>query len=514
MKGIIHSAVRGFALAFLIGISASAFGEVLTVTLQSGEWEWAEEGQGSGGQKILAREFGAMQVPGKPIMPGRIFYIAVPPDAMVADVTFEGKQQWVDGEFYIEPGGISLPARDFSDDELESARQQYRTNFENTYFSDSPFPSRACRYVGIGGFRKYQLVRVEYSPWQYFPASGRVLYTSEVSVRIEYEQIGLLEKHINLSDTAMDDVAQELIVNYKDAREWYAVGPQPLGTDDYQYIIMCTDATRDAVEPLADWKRSTARRVKIFTKEWLEANTDYPTYELERQIRYYLRDNYQTWNSVYFIIVGDTDVIPMRECTAGNGGTWPAATDTYYGELSLYDSESWDYDWDGNYAERTEDNIDWAMELIVGRIPDNDATTVQAICERMRDFEMDTGIWKDHALLLGAIWNYEDQDRSGDDKTDHAYTCAEMLGDWSWSGWITHTLYETAGLDPSPYTPVWSLTDTNVLSAWNTGHYSIVNMGGHGNSYGIYRRIWQSDDGDGNPRDDQRRGRRYAVLRP
>jgi len=147
-----------------------------------------------------------------------------------------------------------------------------------------------------------------------------------------------LDKSIKLSDTIKEDEAMELIYNYAEARKWYPVQPKPLGSTDYKYIIMCTEATEDAVEVLADWKRSIGIRTKVFTKEWLEANTEYPTIPFERQIRYYLRDNYATWNAEYFLIVADTDVIPMRACTAGDGGTWASYTDTYYGELSLTDS--------------------------------------------------------------------------------------------------------------------------------------------------------------------------------
>ncbi len=477
--------------------SIHCFGETLTVNIKAGDYEVVRSE--SGRDRIAAPAFGTRQVPGKPAVPSRIFYIAIPPDGEVSKVTFEGDPVWLDGTYDIEPGGISLPARDFDKQELEAARKEYDVNYELTYSQDKPYPSESRRYVGGGGFRKYRFVRVEYSPWQYYPKSRQILYTPEVNVNIEYTRVGVLESHVNLSDTAMEDRAQELLINYKDAQEWYPVQPQPLGSPDYRYVIMCTDATRDAVEPLADWKRSIGTRVKIFTKEELEADPLYTSYELERKIRYYLRDNYQDWNTIYFLIVGDTDVIPMRECTAGDGGTWPSFTDTYYAELSLMDSASWDDDWDGNYAERTEDNIDWAMELAVGRIPDNDPATIQAICEKIRDFEMDTGTWKKRSLHLGAIWNYTNQDGGGGTKSDQAYVYDEMFGDWTWTGWTRYTMYEQAGVDPSIFASTWNLTDTNVRNVWDNGQYALVNMGGHGNDYGIYRRIWQWDDGDGIP---------------
>ena len=479
-------------LAFSFFIVHYSFAEVLKVKLQAGEFEIIAE---ENGDTISASTFGTMQIPGKPVLPSKIFFIAIPPDAEVSKVWFDGDDRFLDGTYYIEPGSLSLPARNITPEEFAAAKLEYQQNFDLVYSSNDAYPAKPAEYIGGGGLRKYKLVRVRYTPWQYFPLSGRILFTTEITVNIEYDRLGKLDASISLADTANEDIAAEMIFNYGEARQWYPVQPKPLGSTDYPYIIMCTDATRDAVEPLADWKRSIGYRVNIFTKEWLQANTSYPGVPFERQIRYYLRDNYATWNAQYFLIVADTDIIPMRSCTAGDGGTWPSYTDTYYGELSQLDSFSWDYDWDGNYAERTQDSIDWAMELSVGRIPDNDPAVVQAICEKIRDFEMDTGTWKLRSLHLGGIWNYTNENGGGGEKSDHAYVYDEMFGDWSWTGWTRHTMYEQAGIDPSVFASTWALTRTNVQTQWRTGQYALVNFGGHGytDGSGVMSVVWNGD---------------------
>ena len=501
MKGPLFTTLRtALSISIVILLTHSlCFGETVSVKIEAGEWSL---GLGHmGGDRIIAPHFGTIQVPGEPAVPSKVFYIAVPPDAEVSSVSFDADSNWLEGKYNIEPGGMVLPARDITKEEFEAAKREYERNFDLTYSKDEPYPPQSCRHVGGGGFRKYKLVRIQYSPWLYYPKSMRILHTPEIEVNIEYKRLGKLEKHVKLYDTANEDTAREIIVNYPEAQEWYPQEPRPLGAGDYKYIIMCTEATKDAVEVLADWKRSIGMRVKVFTKEWLEANTAYPSYELERQIRYYLRDNYQDWNALYFLVVADTDVIPMRACTAGAGGTWGSNTDAYYGELSLLDSFSWDDDWDGNYAERTEDDIDWVMELAVGRIPDNDPATVQAICEKIRDYEMDTGTWKKRGLFLAAIWNYTNEDGSGYSKSDHAYVMEEMMNDWSWPGWFFCTMYERGGLDPSVFSSTLPLTTDMVRLVWDDGQYGLVNMGGHGytNGSGIVRKVWDTDDGDGIP---------------
>lgn len=500
MKSIVSLKPLVFCILLIstVNIVSPCHGEMISVTIEAGEYSISVDA--SGRDLISASNFGMRKVPGKPSLPAKIFYIAIPPDAEVSNVTFDAQTIYLEGSFDIAPGNIYL----HSDGEnYESALREYQENYDEIYNQDLPYPAKQFRYLGIGGFRKYKLVRIEYSPWQYYPLSGLVLFASEVTVNIEYERANRLTAQVNLSDVVREDFAQEVIVNYDEAQQWYQssmdVSPMdviPQGSYNYKYIIMCLNATRDAVRPLEEWKRSMGYRVRVFTKEWLQANTAYPSSDLEQQIRYYLRDNYLAWGANYFLIVADTDEIPMRECIAHPDGHTYSYTDTYYGELSQLDNASWDSDGDGQYAEFGQDNIDWVMELNVGRIPDNDTAVVQAICEKVRTYEMDTGAWKKRALFLGAIWNYDDEGEPGNVQTDGAEVMEEMMNDWSWSGWTRHTMYENQGLDPSIYPMTWALNQPNVRNVWDNGQYALVNMEGHGNSSGEYRRIWIWDDGN------------------
>ena len=449
------------------------------------------------------------------MMPYRVFHVAIPPDADVSDVRFSFESASVDGTYNIEPAGVRLPAGDATDEEISKALDEYNANFDATYSADDPYPAETARYLGVGGFRKYKLVRIAYSPWQYLPKSMRMKYTPEISVSIDYKRLGKLEDHVKLYDRVREDRAREIILNYDEAQEWYPETPKPLDASDYTYIIMCTDATANAVEVLADWKRSIGVRVKVFTKEWLQENTAYPGYELERQIRYYLRDNYLAWGAEYFLIVGDHNVIPFRVCDSSSDGgdPKPSGTDTYYGELSLTDSASWDDDWDGRYAEWDDDNIDWLIELDVGRIPDNISTVIQKICEKTRDYEMDTGTWKKRGLFLAGMIEYAHEDFGPLIKCDSAYAMEEMINDWTWSGWYHCTMYEQDGIDPSVFSSTMSLMNELVRIVWNNGQYGLVNLAGHGNDYGIYRRIWVNDNnGNGIPNGDSGSSTRLSSM--
>jgi hypothetical protein len=482
------------ALPLGMGIRA----ETLKVKLEAGEYHW-ELGTDKG-DNLIAPQFGMINNPGKPRMPSKIFYIAVPPDAEISIVSFSGNARELDGIYNIESAELALPAREFTNEEYNAAKKERDANYNQIYSSNNPFPSVFAENLGTGGFRKYRFLQIRYSPWQYCPKSMKIQFTPEIQVSIEYKRLGKLDNNLKLYDTGNEDTARELILNYGDAQKWYPPTPKPLDASDYRYVIMCTDATRDAVEPLVNWKESIGMRVHVFTKEWLEANTAYPSYELERQIRYYLRDNYLTWGAEYFLIVADTDIIPMRECNAEDGGGRISFTDSYYGELSDIDSYSWDDDWDGFYGECTHDTIDWALELAVGRIPDNNPATVQAICEKIRTYEMDTGSWKKRSLMCAPMWAY-----STGSATDHAYVAENMMSDWTWSGWFHYTMYEKEGLSPSTFPSTSPLTKEMLLAVWDNGQYALVNFGGHGytNGSGVVRKVWDTDDGDGVPEDSE-----------
>lgn len=442
--------------------------------------------------------FGSLLVPGKPKLPARVFSIALPPGAKVTSVAFDPEPPVViPGEFRIAPVPPTLPLN--QDARLKAVKtSQWEKAYRSCYGSDRPFPEQPTLHVGEGALRRYNFVRVAFFPLAYRPQSKKLLLTRQVRVQVNYRLADkeLWEREL-LEDLAAEKLAARLLINYQQARGWYPQSPK--STSVHDYVIITIPSLVQAVAPLTAWKETIGRTPYVVTSDWIDST--YSGDDLLQKVRNFLRDKYPQpqWGIEDVLIVASVNDIPMRTCHVDpSSHSNPTPTDYYYAELSQPDSLSWDSDGDGYYGEYLEDDVDFAPEVYIGRILHNDTTSVQKICEKLVDFERDTGSWKQRALLLGAMSNYENEDTTGWPRTDGA-TLMEVISDSLLSGWTVTKMYEEAGIRPSIYPHDYPLTKENVEGYWSTGRYAVVTWNSHGNSWGAYRKYWATDDGDSIP---------------
>ena len=213
-----HGLLHGIVLCFAV-VAPAAGAESLTVTLHAGDYAINQKGAA---QSVTASAFGMRNVPGEPVLPEQVFLIAVPPEAHVTGVSFDGRATSLGSGYRLEPGTVDLPARVATDAELARAQREYLDNHTRVFGSDTLFPKTCARYLGTGGLRKYQVVRVAYTPWQYRGLSGELLFTSQLTVRVDYECSSKLAQTIHLDDTVGESEAQLRICNYAEAKAWYA----------------------------------------------------------------------------------------------------------------------------------------------------------------------------------------------------------------------------------------------------------------------------------------------------
>jgi hypothetical protein len=446
----------------------------ITVTIPIGSYQFVEEKQG---YELTIENFGRLLIPGKPNLPSKIFSIAIPPGAKVQDVTFDVKDSIVlSGEYTIAPN--VLPRVIGPENSVLYARDQqlYEQNYKSVYGQNNPYPQSIGEVIGTGGYRKYNLVDVRITPFIYYPLSGKLMYHPDVTVTIQYTfPKGFSAKDIMIDNLpSTEQTAKEIILNYYQAKNWYANAPG--GRDQYDYVIITLDSLTSSVSALADWESAKGRSVNIVTTSWI--NSNYNGYDLAAKMRSFLIEKYPSgaWGIMDVCLIGGYDDIPMRR-TAQDLGYGEPETDYYYAELSLPDSESWDVNGNHQYGENS-DPIDFQAEINVGRIPWSDPDTVQNICEKSVAYEQNTDdSFKKNILLLGAFfWDDTDNAVLMEYKTNPA--------NYPWmSDWTITRLYEDA---QSSYPCDYDLTYNNVESAWSSGTYAFVDWAGHGNPDACY----------------------------
>jgi hypothetical protein len=470
----------------------------LRITLNANDYRIEDTREGS--QIIQMHEFGNLLVPGKPMLPAKVFMIALPPGVEVHSVTITGIGGIeLPGTYVIKPAHQLLPA-DNDQQLITEVNQEWQANYNSTYFSDAPYPEKIGHYSGTGQLRKYTFARVAFFPFTYYPKSGRLLLHSACRVVISYSisthsAVGPEKMEQVLSDTVAEERAARLLVNYQQAKSWYTPNKTIRLRQLHDYVIITSDALQDSVAPFAHWKEYLGYSVQTVTTNWID-NT-YSGMDLQEKIRKFLIDKYIDWGIHYVLLVGGVDLIPMRQCfpdpyNHNPGSEYCPPTDYYYADLT----GNWDSDGDGFFGELGHDSVDFFPEVIVGRIPWN--TEIGSICQKLVRFEQDVGSWKNNALLLGSILNYQHEGYYGRLRTDCAELMEELVQDLL-NGWTYTKMYEMEGLRPCTYTCDLPLNQSNVVSNWSTNDYGVVNWGCHGATSSSWRHIWVWDDGDSIP---------------
>jgi hypothetical protein len=467
--------LSGLALVFLFLLTAVNFAvadekqATVSVTIPAGTYEIRGTDRGD---EISVDEFGRLLIPGKPILPSKIFAVALPPGAEVVEVTFETGEGVALPESYEIPPA-PLPMVIGQEDPLiyEKRKQVYDENYNSVYGRDDPYPQNTIEFVRSAGYRKYNLADVRFTPFTYYPVSGRLIYYPEAIVHVSYRSS---EKWLdvitdNIAET--EQIAEEIILNYDQAKSWY----QQSGSSNkelHDFVIITLSSLTSSVTPLVDWETFKGRTVEVVTTSWI--NSNYSGYDLAERMRNFLRDKYPSgeWGIEDVLLVGHYDDVPMRRTWQDLGYGEPE-TDFYYAELSLPDNQSWDADGDHRYGEDS-DPIDFYAEVNVGRIPWSDPSTVLSICEKSAAYEQnnDPGFKKNILLLAAFFWNDDPNPR-----TDNA-VLMEAKVDQPWMyNWTMTRMYEAGH---SSYPMDYDLTHSNVVSVWSSGTFGFVDYAGHG----------------------------------
>ena len=426
------------------------------------------------GQDVIIENFGRLLVPGKPNLPSKIFAIAIPPGAEYMDVSYDtGKGVILPGAHELSP--VSLPrAIDNENPQIyEKEKQTFEENFNMVYGSNDPYPSSNVEFVRTAGYRKYNLVDVRVTPFTYRPISGQLTYYPEITIHVNYHYPKGGSDAVVDSLVKTEHIAEEIILNYEEAQDWYHNNILKGKIGLYDYVIITLDSLTASVQSLVDWETLKGRNVNVVTTSWI--NTNYAGYDLAEKIRNFLREKYPSgeWGIEDVLLVGHYDDVPMRR-TAQNVGYGAPETDYYYAELSQPDSSSWDADGDHQYGEDT-DPIDFYAEINAGRIPWSSTTTVQNICSKSVAYEQnnDPSFKKNILLLGGYFWA----------DTDNAvlmeYKTNPSLHPWM-ADWTTTKMYEKNADYYSSYACDYELLHSNVMAIWPSGTYAFVNWAGHG----------------------------------
>jgi VCBS repeat-containing protein len=263
----------------------------------------------------------------------------------------------------------------------------------DVYESENLFPGAVYESVGVGYCRGYAILTLNLFPIQYRPATGELLYYPVMSVQVELEETGYVNRFYR--DSFEDEAwVRSLVVNpeitdtYNEPSVTLYEGGLCDPSDNeglgYDYVIITTAGLFDITGTTYNWDDLISRKeadgleatkVKV---EDIVACEDYwnpnPLFnDTPALIREFCRDAYEDWGTLYILIGGDDEgpnMVERREMD--NAYESNVETDIYWTHLDKTFNDDEDDDW----GEEGDTGFDLYSEMYSGSIPCDDGTDI------------------------------------------------------------------------------------------------------------------------------------------
>ncbi|MBN2349779.1 MAG: VWA domain-containing protein [Bacteroidales bacterium] len=324
--------------------------------------------------------------PGDPSLPVLLKQIVLPPDVIQESVKYEivhKIEKELDGNYSIAPAPPPLFDQEVPLNEriiweiTKWGEPKEIISGRNIliYNQDAYYPAEYCQVIAGNQLRKWRAASVNYSPFRYNPVKSKLAYAEEIIIKITFKtDPGYYRDKTTknlMRDNSFDDLAQELFINFEQAKDWYQkalkddVPAVTNDTDDPDYAIITTEDIFNGSSMLDDFcffKLEMGYSVIVVTEHqthtaiWtggeytflnadggFEDVTGDPPGNRPEKIRKWLQTNYLTMGIQYVLLIGNPDPdnpepedlvgdIPMQICWPGVVSYYP--NDLFYADLT------------------------------------------------------------------------------------------------------------------------------------------------------------------------------------
>ncbi len=459
--------------------------DLILVSLQVSSFELIEQNDET--TVVDVPGFDQLNAIGFPRIPVRTVLIGLPPNSQLSQVSLLSDQ---DRKI---PGWYQLAeATSIANDSLFFPLVSEEKRIDSSSF----FPAQPFEIVGMQHIEGICAIEIRFYPFSYHQDDGMLSVHEKIVLSLTYES--QVDSSWSSTDhDHRDHLASSMLMNYDQIASLYQ-NKITFSDESVPLVIITTVPCEDRVVFLKNWREMTlGESVRVVNISWIKST--YAGEDTAEKIKAFLLEKYDQWQLEYVLFVGSHTYLPMRACypdPSDHSSSKETLTDLYYADLT----GEWDADDDGFFGERGDDSPDFYPELYVGRIPVDDPSMVEQICQKTISFESRDDSWKQRALLLGAMLYYDNEGGNQDiQKTDGSRLMESMnQAIFEYEDYQVTRLYETEGMSPSPFDSDDGLSAESVLKYWPDG-YGMVNWNAHGNAWAAQRKVWSVDDGDGVP---------------
>jgi hypothetical protein len=410
---------------------------------------------------------------GVPMLPTIPLFISVPAGLGAAEVTVSDLTvRELPGFYVVLPANTPRPV---------SKPAEFRAVFDDgTYSSDAAFPAVPLTAAGGGNISGFGVAAVQFSPFIYEPASGKLSVITHIEFDVTTES---LPYEVRVPNRVTRQVAEFGLENIKSLvlNPWDVhvtipvVEPAVTGTPDpepgvdgpdfgdtAEWVLITPSAFVESFEPLRDWKLLKGYTTAIVTTEYIFDN--YTGRDNAERIRNFIIDAYDNWSTQWVVLGGDCNYDQERRGYVAISG---CSEDDRHIPCDLYFSDldgDWNADGDGYWGEWPDDNPDMYPDVYVSRYPVVTADFVDTVVSKTLTYEKEipAGHTTD-ALFLGAYLDGSTSGGTAKDRVDQLYLPAQFDP-------VTK-LYQRLG----------NISRAAVIAQMNAGNCAVVNHCAHSN---------------------------------
>lgn len=257
--------------------------------------------------------------------------------------------------------------------------------------------------------------------------------------------------------------------------------------NNVDYLIIYGGKNIDDISSFKEYKENEGYRVKVVTVKEIEESVIGK--DKGEKIRNFLKINKDIWKFNYVLLIGSYTSIPQIKfyplANTRDNDNEIIPSDYYYANLSC----DFDIDKDKTIGEYGEDEFPYFVDVFVWRLLFTDKVGIDKYVENLKKYNENKN--KNRALMMASmLWFKNEYGDYPKENSDGALTTETLkrrvLNNLNFE---TTSMYEKQGDAVSKFQFTYPLNLVNVEKEINN-NYSFIGFFGHGDSGGVYRRIW------------------------
>ena len=339
---------------------------------------------------------------------------------------------------------------------------------EAIYASKSVYPAENHGVVTTQYKNGYGFAFTSFTPVQYIPSEGKVMYAKTATVRVNTK--ASKDDHSNMlwGTQEIKNTVKRLAQNPEMVNNYNTKGRE---VTNYDVLIITGSEFVSGYADYCEYYNSIGMRNQIVTTDDIYATMT--GVDNQEKIRNYIIQEYQNNGIMMVVLGGDVNIVPYRGffCQVQSSSLYESnniPADLYYNGLD----GTWNDNNDGHWGEPGEDDL--MPEIGVSRMSFKTATELQNMIHKTLSYQQNPVMGEFHKVILAGEHLYDNPTSNGSDylelligtHDDNGYTTVGYPTDYNFT-----KLYEELG--------TWS--GSALKQAINEGT-SYVHHDGHANT--------------------------------